>query len=675
MRAIGKAGRGASNRARRIRALLAGTALSALTTLPAAAQNATWLNPAPIPGPVLGTRDFDDAANWTVGTPVALTNGPTGTATFGVSTTTDLSFSTDTTVGAWTFGAGASNYTFTNGQTLAFSGAGISVLGGSATITNNFNLNFNNSSTAGNATITNNHNTIFFNNSSAGNATILNSGFVGFTALSLGGTARLVNNTPAALIDISGITGTFLNTGSIEGSGNVLLGSKRLGVGLNNLSTDFSGVISGTGTSELTKFGTGTLTLSGVNTYTGITGVTEGTLVVAAGGSIASSQTVVQPDARLIVDGIASRVNMSGTLSGTGTVGLTRINDGATFAPGSGVAGTHMTVTGSLAFDSGAIYLVQINPAGASSANVGNFGTLAGTVNAQFASGSYVARTYTILSATNGLQGTTFNSLTTNNLPGGFTAHLSYLNDHAVILNLEAVLGLAPSVRLKRNQQSAATAINKFFNNGGVLPPSFVTVFGLTGAAAANALTQLSGETAAGSQQTTFNAMTQFLGTLLDPFIGGRSETPTARATPFAAEDDANAYASASGKRSGAEREAYAAIYRKASIRDNYDPRWSVWAAGFGGSQTTSGNATLGTNNTTSRLGGTAAGADYRFSPYSVAGLRSPAAARTSTSPTAWVAAAQICSRSALSCGTRPGRPTYQLRWPMAGSTSPPTAS
>src|SRR3954453_8422637 len=354
MRAIGKAGRGASNRARRIRALLAGTALSALTTLPAAAQNATGLNPAPIPGPVLGTRDFDDAANWTVGTPVALTNGPTGTATFGVSTTTDLSFSTDTTVGAWTFGAGASNYTFTNGQTLAFSGAGISVLGGSATITNNFNLNFNNSSTAGNATITNNHNTIFFNNSSAGNATILNSGFVGFTALSLGGTARLVNNTPAALIDISGITGTFLNTGSIEGSGNVLLGSKRLGVGLNNLSTDFSGVISGTGTSELTKFGTGTLTLSGVNTYTGITGVTEGTLVVAAGGSIASSQTVVQPDARLIVDGIASRVNMSGTLSGTGTVGLTRINDGATFAPGSGVAGSTMTVSSDLTFFSGA---------------------------------------------------------------------------------------------------------------------------------------------------------------------------------------------------------------------------------------------------------------------------------------------------------------------------------
>jgi uncharacterized protein with beta-barrel porin domain len=46
-----------------------------------------------------------------------------------------------------------------------------------------------------------------------------------------------------------------------------------------------------------------------------------------------------------------------------------------------------------------------------------------------------------------------------------------------------------------------------------------------------------------------------------------------------------------------------------------------VWAAGFGGSQTTEGNATQGTNATTSRLGAGAVGADYRFSPYTIAGF------------------------------------------------------
>ena len=89
---------------------------------------------------------------------------------------------------------------------------------------------------------------------------------------------------------------------------------------------------------------------------------------------------------------------------------------GGTFAPGNS-PGT-MTVQGNLAFQSGALYLVQVNPSTASSANVtaGGSATLAGTVQAAFASGSYVTRTCTIVSAAGGLGGTTFNTLTTSNL-------------------------------------------------------------------------------------------------------------------------------------------------------------------------------------------------------------------------------------------------------------------
>jgi uncharacterized protein with beta-barrel porin domain len=108
---------------------------------------------------------------------------------------------------------------------------------------------------------------------------------------------------------------------------------------------------------------------------------------------------------------------------------------------------------------------------------------------------------------------------------------------------------------------------------------------------------------------------------MTDPFIGGRSDGAIggAAATPFAEEGDgANAYASASRKRASAERAAYA-MFTKAPPAQSYDPRWSVWAAGFGGSQTTDGNATLGSNTTTSRLGAVAVGADYRFSPYTIA--------------------------------------------------------
>jgi uncharacterized protein with beta-barrel porin domain len=52
-----------------------------------------------------------------------------------------------------------------------------------------------------------------------------------------------------------------------------------------------------------------------------------------------------------------------------------------------------------------------------------------------------------------------------------------------------------------------------------------------------------------------------------------------------------------------------------------FDPHWSVWAAAFGGSQTTDGSAGLGSNSATSRVFGMAAGADYLLSPRTVAGF------------------------------------------------------
>ena len=62
-------------------------------------------------------------------------------------------------------------------------------------------------------------------------------------------------------------------------------------------------------------------------------------------------------------------------------------------------------------------------------------------------------------------------------------------------------------------------------------------------------------------------------------------------------------------------------MHRKAPLVETLAQRWSVWAAGFGGSQTTDGNAALGSNSATSRVFGTAAGADYRFSPRTIGGF------------------------------------------------------
>src|SRR5215831_6690411 len=122
------------------------------------------------------------------------------------------------------------------------------------------------------------------------------------------------------------------------------------------------------------------LVLSGINSYSGPTTVSGGALVVT--GSIANS---------------ALTVGSGTTLTGTGTVGGLTINSGGTFAPGNS-PGT-MTVQGNLAFQSGALYLVQVNSTTASNTVVSGSATLAGTVQAAFAAGSYATRMYTILSA------------------------------------------------------------------------------------------------------------------------------------------------------------------------------------------------------------------------------------------------------------------------------------
>ncbi|RTI36956.1 autotransporter, partial [Thermus scotoductus] len=145
-----------------------------------------------------------------------------------------------------------------------------STAGGSA-ITNNGGLNFNNTSTAGNATITNNGGLNFNNSSTAGNATITNNGNPNFNNTSTAGNAAVANSA-VAVTDFSSSFGPNghgkLSAGSIAGGGTFNLGANELTVGSNNLSTVVSGVISGSGGS-LVKIGTGTLTLSGANTYTG----------------------------------------------------------------------------------------------------------------------------------------------------------------------------------------------------------------------------------------------------------------------------------------------------------------------------------------------------------------------------------------------------------------------
>ena len=66
------------------------------------------------------------------------------------------------------------------------------------------------------------------------------------------------------------------------------------------------------------------------------------------------------------------------------------------------------------------------------------------------------------------------------------------------------------------NQLNVGHAIDNFFNNGGALPPAFLSLFNLTGSNLTNALDQLPGEPATGAQKVAFQLTNQFLDLMLD---------------------------------------------------------------------------------------------------------------------------------------------------------------
>lgn len=138
------------------------------------------------------------------------------------------------------------------------------------------------------------------------------------------------------------LSGTFTQqANSISSSGLITLSRATLDV--NSSSDQFiSGVIkNGSLPGNLSKSGTGRLTLEGANTYTGATNVYGGVLEIASGGSLARG-VLVRSGGTLQVDGAISTagtysttVYSGGTLTGTGTIGgATTITVGATHSPG-----------------------------------------------------------------------------------------------------------------------------------------------------------------------------------------------------------------------------------------------------------------------------------------------------------------------------------------------------
>ena len=309
--------------------------------------------------------------------------------------------------------------TYTGGTTIS---AGTLQLGaGSATgsivgaVVNNSTFDIVNANTAGITTITNNGITNFLNTSTAGNATITTNsgGATEFFGTSTGGQARFITNS-GGTVDISGLSSGGMTAGSIKGAGTYRLGSKALTVGLNDLSTEVSGTIAdgglfgGTG-GALIKVGTGTLTLTGANTYTGGTNLNGGILAIKSNGNL----------------GTGSLSFNGGTLEALASGGGITSSKAITLNAGGGAfladAGTSSTLSGAI---SGAGSLTK---AGAGTLILAGANTYSGATNV--ALGTLQAGSPTALSPNS-----TFNVTSELNL-NGFKSTIGSLSGTGTVTN------------------------------------------------------------------------------------------------------------------------------------------------------------------------------------------------------------------------------------------------
>jgi uncharacterized protein with beta-barrel porin domain len=634
-----------------------------LGVTPALAQNATWLTTPTVAGPVASSFDFNANANWNP----AVAPGSvidTGTATFGASDGTSISFSSSgrTTLGGFTFAFGASDYAFITNGSLFFTGAGIITNGGSSVITNNNgdatvfenastvvgttpfhilnnaggNTSFRDATSAGNAVILNNGGFTTFGNAgltgaTAGIATITNNGgFTQFVANATAGNATITNNSGGSTTFGSSGGGSTAGNATITNNsggstqffanvtaGNAFITNNTLGLtAFGDTSTAGSAHITNNN-SGLTQFnatstaGNAVITNSNFGlTAFGDTSTAGNATIINNGGTVAFFQQSDGGSAHL-TNGAAGTIDFSGS---TGPNGDGRLSIGSLAGNGTFIVGQQqvVAVTGSLAFTSGALYLVQVSGPNAGQIAVGGAAALAGNVEVDVLSRLTQKTAYTILSSANPLSGT-FNSVSLE-FANNFARDpvLTYVGNTVLLTLQPGLLSPLLPANASANQVKVAGAIDNALLAGNNPTNAFSAIFNTSGNALLNGVTQLSGETATGSQQTTFNAMGQFLGLLTDPFMNrGGGLSGSSSATGYAEE---NAYAAKSNPT-----DAFAFV--KAPLAKVYDPRWSVWASGFGGSQSTSGNSALGSNNTTSNIGGTAVGADYQFSPNTIAGF------------------------------------------------------
>lgn len=433
-----------------------------------------------------------------------------------------------------------------------------------------------------------------------GTLTLSNGGAVNTNAFYIGGD-NIFAGTGDGTVNIGAASGSApvapgqINAAAVQFGD----GTGRLVFNHTSQNYNFAPVIAGPGEVIVEA---GTTILSGANTYAGFTTVNGGTLLVT--GSTNPSGLIW--------------VNQGGTLGGTGTVGHVFVADFATLAPGMTNSIGTLTIDGVLMLCGCSTYLVKADSLGnADKTVVGGPAYIAGMLRVAPTAWIGSQTTYTIMSTPGGPTGAFDSTAVTR--PGWARVVDWTISGDDVLLTLDrGSLASAMPSGATINQKAVGNAIDSAIAAGATPNAQLIALMGLTGSGLLAGLDQASGQGASQVTQTAANASNLFMNAMFDPFAMGRTPGAGSGAMSFASAQDAMAYAGINRDRVA---KAANDIVAPAMRDDRFDQRWGVWASGYGGSTTTDGNATAGSNDVRSSGYGIVAGADYRISPQTLIGF------------------------------------------------------
>ena len=174
------------------------------------------------------------------------------------------------------------------------------------------------------------------------------------------------------------LDGATVTAGGFSGQGVLVIDGSTVTVGGADTSTTFSGEISGSG--DFVKTGIGTLSLTGSNTFTGLTTIDQGTFSLGNGGAGGSLAGDIFNDNAFLVFNRSDDFTYAGILSGAGATSFIGAGTTTLTADSSGLAGPAFITNGNLHLAGGAFFgtnLLTVESGGALSGNGTVVGNLA----------------------------------------------------------------------------------------------------------------------------------------------------------------------------------------------------------------------------------------------------------------------------------------------------------